>query len=221
MPNGKRKRLRLPAHLQSPPFEGRIKNHGLSYLRKNYWRMAAASDDEDLQQDAYLMYLRVRRDHPDITKTAEFMRLYRPALYGLLVWRSRQCFPNPFNMGEKARCYSLDSVIYANGEQHSCSEISESRSLFGILDSEMGSYLRLIQQLPLELQEAFILLIKEFNGQEVIPLRTSKKLKGKTWREPLAIALARKVGYDLSRDLIHEIGLVLGVTTTEARSTEG
>ena len=205
-----RKRKTVKVARTTPPFEGEIKNWGLSYLRKNRWKVAAMCDDDDLKQDAFLVYWRVRQYHPKVTRMADFMRLYRVSLHGILVNRSKACFPNPYNLGQENHCTSLTADDGGDLMDITGSAVYHSAAI------EVEDYLDLLQRLPLELRDAFLLLIREFMGTGSVPQRERELLNGRRRKEPLRIALARAVGCDVGRDLIAEIGQVLGVTNNEA-----
>ena len=204
-----RKRKPVKVEKTAPPFEGEIKNWGLSYLRKNRWKVAAMCDDDDLKQDAFLVYWRVRQYHPKVTRMADFMRLYRVSLHGILVNRSKACFPNPYNLGQENHCTSLTADDGGDLMDITGSAVCHSAAI------EVEDYLDLLQRLPLELRDAFLLLIREFMGTDSVPQRERELLNGRKRKEPLRIALARAVGCDVGRDLIAEIGQVLGVTNNE------
>ena len=89
-----------------PEFEGKVEKWGMSFLRRNYWRIAAMYDQEDLEQEAFTVYWSVKFRHPRITES-EFMRLYKARLRGVMKTRSAACFPNPYNFGEDRGCISL------------------------------------------------------------------------------------------------------------------
>ena len=205
-----RKRKIVRTKRTTPPFEGKIKNWGLGYLRKNRWKIAAMCDDDDLKQDAFLVYWRVRQYHPEVTRMADFMKLYRVSLHGILVNRSKACFPNPYNLGQENHCMSLTADNGGDLTEITGSAVCHSAVV------EVEDYLDLLQRLPLELRDAFLLLIREFTGMSTTPQRERELLNGKRRKEPFRIALARAVGCDVGRDLIAEIGQALGVVNNEA-----
>lgn len=45
--------------------------------KRNYWRVSYWYEFDDLIQDGYMHYWRVRRKYPDITKRAHIMRLFQ------------------------------------------------------------------------------------------------------------------------------------------------
>lgn len=203
------KKRKVKAKRTVPPFEGKIRDWGLGYLRKNRWKVAAMCDDDDLKQDAFLVYWRVRQYHPKVTRMADFMKLYRVSLCGALMSRSRACFPNPYNLGQENHCMSLTTDDGGDLMDITGGAVYHSAA------AEVEDYFDLLQRLPLELRDAFLLLVREFTGTGSIPQRERELLNGKKRREPLRMALARAVGCDLGRDLITEIGQALGVTSNE------
>lgn len=196
-----------------PPFEGKIRNWGLAFLRRNAWKVAAMCDGEDLQQEAFMIYWRIRTKHPRITDLDEFLRMYKVGLRFYLVGASCACFPNPYNMGQEAHCSSLTAIDGGDltdlGTGAVCS--------FG---NEVDDYLGLLQKLPAELQAVFMLLIREFLGLENIPIRESRRLNGRLRREPFEFALARRVGCPPTRDLVSEIAYKLGIVDFTNREEE-
>lgn len=65
-----------------------------SFAKKNFWRVSSWYDMDDLLQDGYLLYLRVRERYPDITHPPHIMRLFRTTftrhLHDLARQRERQ-----------------------------------------------------------------------------------------------------------------------------------
>ena len=191
-----------------PPFEGEIEKIGMKYLRNNHWRIASMYDRDDLRQEAYLVYLRQLRKYPKMPSRAAFIRLYRTNLWGRIQSVSAWCFPNPYNMGLENRCYSMTQE---DGDDVNI-------GLGGVVAStglEVESYLELLEKLPKELHEAFMLLVREFTGLGEIEIQETVRLNGKMRREGLSEALARAAGLDLKRDVVEEIGRALGVVSPD------
>ena len=200
---------KLRARNQSPPpFEGRIQTWSMQYLRKHRWQIAAMCDNDDFQQIGWMLYLQARHKYPKLTNFAGFFRLYRTYLYFYIKTKARQCFPNPYNMGAENRCYSMTR---GDGE----SSDPELNNVFTSTGLEVESYLELLEKLPKELHEAFMLLVREFTGLGRIEIQETVRLNGKMRREDLSRALARAAGFDPNRNVLGEIGQALGVATPD------
>lgn len=81
---GKRRRVRL--HWA---WEGAIKNWTIKFILKNKWRCDAIHDIDDLLQDAYLVFMKIKARYPQVTEERHFMALYKSALSNAICDRSR------------------------------------------------------------------------------------------------------------------------------------
>ena len=179
----------------------RANRWGETFLSRHRWQIGSMYDKDDIQQEAYLIYLRTFRRHPDKSEE-DLFKMYKVALWGCLIDRSKQCFPNPYSKSQEG------SVIQVQDE-------ATAQSLFdgfvGCLQTEAETYFETLQKVPRELQGAFVLLLREVLGLDRITLRQRTKLRGKAEREPLNMALARRSGLDLSRDIMNELAEALGI----------
>ena len=189
-----------------PPFEGEVRNWGVGYFRKNKWKVASMYDDSDIQQDVFMIYWRTKRNYPHITSRSEFMRLFKGALRMRVYGKATQCFPNPYNVGAENRCYSLTSAV--DGRDLTDELLG---GVYSSVAAEAEDYLMLLQKLPFELQEAFIVLIREFLGLENVSLVGSIRLDGTRRTVPFETALAKRIGSPNKRDLLSRIARELGI----------
>jgi hypothetical protein len=60
-----------------PLFDAGIRNWLLSYAKKNYWRVAAWYDWDDLVQDGYLCFYKCRRHYPEVSDPKHMMALVK------------------------------------------------------------------------------------------------------------------------------------------------
>lgn len=197
-----------------PCFEGELERIGVGYFRRHHWRIASMYDSDDLRQEAYLVYLKQLRKHPELTDHSSFVKLYRTNLWGRVQTLSQMCFPNPYNMGGENKCHSL---IQDNPDGGS-SELGAAPTQFR---GEVEAYLDLMTQLPSELRVVFLALVKDLMGVDPVEVRATPKLNGGVRRETFNTALARKVGLAQGRDLIDEIKTALGVLANTEATTGG
>jgi len=178
-------------------YRKRARKWGENYLRRHWWRIAVMYDHEDLQQEALLVFVRVYRHFPGRSE-ADLFRIYKRSLSGLLVNRSKQCFPNPhaYIKGIGRFVTEMDEDKLAQPFEHEA-------------DAFLTYYSSVAARLPAELAEVLKLLIRDLVGVSCIEQRRARKTSGGTRTEPLNVALARIVGSNTSRDLLSELETAL------------
>ena len=189
----KRRRPRLPALV---PYD-RCKRYGEALLRRECWRIASFFDDDDIAQEAFAIFWRVCTAHPGKTE-GDIFRIYKVAIWFRMNDISRSCFPNPYNKGEEGNpAVQIDTDML--------------EGLLGTIHSEADVYLETLAKIPVELHDAFVLLVREFLGLEDIPRKSCERLGGKQWTESLLGAVKRKAGLHKSRQLWKELILALDI----------
>ena len=189
-----------PSHIRLTKFyDKRARQWGENYLRRNWWRIRAMYDLEDIRQDAFAVYLGVYRRHPKGNEN-DLFKVYRCALWGRVNNRSRQCFPNThaYEQGIGKVVLDIDEPKIAHLIEHE-------------LAFTLDSFSHLFEKLPEELVEVLKLLIRDFIGVSCIEQRRVRRLSGRIRLEPLGVALARTAKLDLSRDLFEELSLAFDV----------
>mgnify|MGYP000276609036 CR=1 FL=1 len=188
----------------SPAFKGKIKDWGLSYLRRNRWKVAAVWDDDDLQQNAFYLYWRVCVYHAHISDEDEFLRLYKVAMGFLLSSTASACFPNPFNVGYENRCFSLTD------EEGADIDIAKKNGA-AVYDyvGDLEVCLDVIKCVPDELRGVCAALFREALGIKPMSALTRRRLKGNSSVEPINLTLARLFGFDQDRDVLSEVATCL------------
>lgn len=68
---------RTPIYL--PEFKGAIEGWVVNHMRSNYWRVASTIEREDVMQEAYVVFLRVKRRYPAVEGPKHFMSLFKMA----------------------------------------------------------------------------------------------------------------------------------------------
>ncbi len=190
--SGKRSRKADIARLQKL-YDKRARQWGEGYLRRHHWRIRAMYDSEDIQQDAFAVYLGVYRRHPKCGEK-DLFKIYRCALWGRVNNRSRQCFPNSYayEEGKGKLVLNIDECNLTHHVQYE-------------LAFTLDSFSHLLENLPKELAGVLKLLIRDFVGVSCIEQRRVRRLSGRTRLEPLGIALARTAKLNTSRDLFEEL----------------
>ncbi len=185
-----------------PKFEGSVKQWAMAFMRKNYWRIAAMYDREDLEQEAFTIYWSVQFNHPTLTDKVEFMRLFKARMRGMMKTRSAACFPNPYNFGQDSGCISLTSDTGGD-----LTEVFVSSVCISAGDLEVC--LDLASRLPSELREVFMALVREAIGIEAVPFRWRRRLTGRATPETLNGSLARRFNLSSDRDLFAEVSAAI------------
>ena len=65
----------------TPSWEGSIEGYTVNYIKKTLWRMKSKCDFEDLYQEAYLVFDRLKKHYHCIRTPQHFMALYKTALW--------------------------------------------------------------------------------------------------------------------------------------------
>lgn len=76
-----RKRVRLRPHIEwEPVWDGYVRNWTVGFIKKNLWRCDKVTDFDDLLQDAYLIFVRIRERYPRVVEPRHFMALFRTTM---------------------------------------------------------------------------------------------------------------------------------------------
>lgn len=73
----------------TPVWEGEIHGWARKYIRKNLWRVDSIHSAEDLEQEAYLTFLRVKAAYPRVVEPRHFMALFKTAMANEMTDRAR------------------------------------------------------------------------------------------------------------------------------------
>ncbi len=72
-----------------PCWDASFRGYAINFIKKNHWRCEQLHDFDDLLQDAYLTFRRVKAAYPSITKPKHFMALFKVALNNEMIDRAR------------------------------------------------------------------------------------------------------------------------------------
>lgn len=89
----KRQRVRLnkkTVDVWSPEWSLELRGWSFRYIKKTLWQYEFINEPEDLMQDAYLVFDRVRSSYPWVTSPAQFMALYKTSLRNYLFDKKRE-----------------------------------------------------------------------------------------------------------------------------------
>jgi hypothetical protein len=152
-------------------FSGQLKAWILKYLRSQRWRFAGMLDDQDIQQEAYALYLDVKKRHPEIKDPIAFLKLLKSTIPFRIRTIAKSCFPNPYNFSTDGSTGA--AVSLTNPEDGSSIEpIAAARSFA----SDVEDAIDLLQAMPDELKSICIALIREAFGFQTIPARSRRRL---------------------------------------------
>src|SRR5258708_306024 len=74
----------------TPQWEGAVKCWARNYLYKNKWRCDPILEMADLEQEAFLLYMKVVDYYPAVKEEPHFISLYQTALRNLVTEYSRK-----------------------------------------------------------------------------------------------------------------------------------
>ena len=63
-----------------PVWEGPIKRYAMNYLRKQKWRFDSLYTEEDLLQEGFMTFLKVKNAYPRVFEAPHFMSLFKVSL---------------------------------------------------------------------------------------------------------------------------------------------
>ena len=166
------KRVRLRPRLSwRPQWEGAIQQWARKFVNKNKWRIDFIHDTEDLMQDAYLTFCKIRDAYPRVMDAPLFMALFKTAL------------TNQIHDHSKYLQRKLEHHVFLT---HDVSDLLCDR----IGEVEHAGYLNcLLAQAPPEAREAINALIE--HGAEC-----DTRQKPGRGRESIGARLRRVMGYD-------------------------
>ena len=75
----------------TPRWQGPIQGHAVNSIRKFYPSLCAEHEFEDLLQEAYIVFLRVKVKYPQVDDPRWFMRLFSRSLYRELIDLKTAC----------------------------------------------------------------------------------------------------------------------------------
>lgn len=126
----------------SPEFTGRIEGWVVNFLTKNYWRVSRSTPRSDVMQEAYVVFLRVKRKYPNVD-APYFMSLFKTA------WTNH-----------------FTDMANADTEQRMFTEMPRSRSEDGDYELEPmgdvdndGQLATMLRQAPAEVTQVLTLLL--------------------------------------------------------------
>lgn len=64
----------------SPEWDGIIKGAAINFIRENKWRCDPIHSRDDLEQDAYIIFLKICDRYPLVVEAKHFMSLFKSAL---------------------------------------------------------------------------------------------------------------------------------------------
>lgn len=124
-----------------------------NFIRKNKWRCDSAIDFEDLLQDAYLTFRRVKASYPRVTEPKHFMALFKTAMRNEMFDRAR------YRQEKQSAILEMDSEAFDY-----LSERIEG-------ESNAGPLLALLDELP---SEAKLVLAELHNDETLVKLREKR-----------------------------------------------
>ncbi len=87
--NRKPKRVRVK-DLWEPQWDSVVKGWTRKFILQNRWRTETINDIDDLMQDAYIVFMKVRDTYPMVVEAPLFMRLYQTALWRKFMDKGRK-----------------------------------------------------------------------------------------------------------------------------------
>lgn len=64
-----------------PEWKGPVEGYVVNFLTKNHWKIARTCPREDALQEAYCIFLRIKRRYPELDTPQHFMALFKTAWF--------------------------------------------------------------------------------------------------------------------------------------------
>jgi len=72
-----------------PSWSREIEKWSLNQIRKNIWRFDTSEDEDDLLQDARILFFKLERKYPTVTDAPHFFTLYKTSLKRMFIDKAR------------------------------------------------------------------------------------------------------------------------------------
>lgn len=170
--------VRNEHHIMNQFMDQGAKNWLFKYARKQYWRVAAWVDFDDLIQDGYVEYCEVLKRYPQAVEPSHKMRLFQ------LCFRSR-----------------IEDLVRANTKQvdDARSDIVEVYDSPAMIVPDMSNLQALLIKAPKEIKAALALMLDEKAREELVK-PFAKYENGR--RETLNDRFTRLLGIDNKTDIV-------------------
>ena len=161
--------------LWSPSWDTRISGWTRKFVRKNAWKVEQVEDYDDLMQDAYLVFIRVKAAYPRVVDPQHFVALYKVAMLNEFTNKARY---------KQKKGTALNNMV----------SLDIITDILGVNSNE-GFLQTVLSQLPLAVKQALAVL----NDPEKCKLLSRK---GSGVKENLNIKLSRLAGLAQPADVI-------------------
>jgi hypothetical protein len=130
----------------TPVYEGPIQGFVKNHLKKNFWRVSSYMDYEDLLQDSYVIFLKLRDRYTTVDDPRWFMSLFMRSFSNHVINLSKKRTLNSLEV--------LDCEFFTEGEE----DFSILSTAVGERDN-LGYYETVLSQAPPEIRSALSILI--------------------------------------------------------------
>src|SRR5258706_12980921 len=171
-----KRKQRLREHVKWTPFWGNeYAGYATNLNRSNHWRVDPINDMDDLLQDAYLIFSKVKDAYPRVIEARHFMALYKRALINSLHDKSSY----------KTRRVDIDVHLSSDATDLCLGRIGEV--------TNAGYVAALIEEMPEELKTALNMLARGLPAEKRRPHALQP-------RESLTMQLRRLLRLPLNSD---------------------
>ena len=117
----RRKRVTLKTRVEGlwePTWTEEMKLWSCKFIKANQWRTQTIYDEEDLLQEAYLVFMKVRDKYPRVVDPPLFMRMYQTALWHHFMDNGRKLKKDILTTRkamEEAKLFMPDMIAFNDG----------------------------------------------------------------------------------------------------------
>jgi DNA-directed RNA polymerase specialized sigma24 family protein len=183
----------------APVWNETFMGYAINFIRENKWKCEAIHEFDDLLQDAYLTFRRVKASYPRVSDPKHFMALFKVALRNEMI--------------DRARFKQQKSMVEAQVDDEQYKALSE---CIGGGEDNLGYLMALLNELPPEAKLLLQVMNDEKKSKQICQRRRSNLAKAaglpKT-RENLNMILCRILKLPKGTDLMGPLKKALGGET--------
>lgn len=167
-----------------PEWKGPVEGYVVNYLSRHHWKIARSCPREDAMQEAYCVFLRVKRKYPNLDAPQHFMALFKTA------WANH--FTDLANVDTEQR---VEGPMPLDLEGHEIEQVGES-------DND-GMLALMIRQAPRDVMLVLTLMLNA--PQELLDAALGNRGRDRRYKDGGSARINRLLGLPEGQDTIASV----------------